>query len=66
MSNNSYRHFKKENPWRWKPVGEQPLDSPLTIRLTKEKKEQIKKVPGWQGLLRAYIDELIKSNIDGT
>lgn len=63
----SKRHqFEKGHPWRFKAEGEHPLNSPLTIRLTENQKEQIKKVPNWQGLLRDYIDELIENNIDCT
>ena len=58
--------FEKDNLWRYKAAGDEPLNSPLTIRLTKKQKEQIKKVPNWQGILRDYIDELIKDNIDCT
>ncbi|MEM1393910.1 MAG: hypothetical protein AAGG00_11590 [Cyanobacteria bacterium P01_H01_bin.150] len=58
--------FDKENPWRFKASGDKPLNSPLTIRLTEEQREQIKKIPGWQGLLREYIDKLITDNINGT
>lgn len=66
MPGDSYRYFKKGNQWEWKPEGEKTLDATVTLRLTKEQKEQVKKVPGWQGLLRNYIEELIKNNIDGT
>lgn len=66
MSTRSDGKFKKDNQWQFKRMGEKPLNSPLTIRLTEEQREQIKKLPGWQGLLRDYIDELIKNNVDGT
>lgn len=61
------RHeFEKENPWRFKAQGDEPLIAPLTIRLTEKQREKIKKVPGWQGLLRDYIDKIIESNIHST
>jgi hypothetical protein len=58
--------FKRNNPWRFKAEGEHSLNSPLTIRLTENQKEQIKKVPNWQGLLRDCINKLIENNIDCT
>ena len=58
--------FEKENPWRYTTNRKEPLKAPLTIRLTEKQREQIKKVPGWQELLRNYIDKLIEENVDCT
>ncbi|MGB3640828.1 MAG: hypothetical protein WBA39_25115 [Rivularia sp. (in: cyanobacteria)] len=65
MSAKFGKFFEKGNPWEWKQIGEQPLDTTITLRLTKEQKDKIKKVPGWQGLLRDYIQELT-SDVNGT
>ena len=58
--------FKKGHPWRYTTDREEPLTALLNLRITEKQKEKIKKVPGWQGLLRDCIDKIIEANIDCT
>ena len=58
--------FKKENSWRYTTDREEPLTSLLNLRITGKQKEQLKKVPAWQELLRNCIDKIIEENINCT
>ncbi|MEM7578918.1 MAG: hypothetical protein AAF316_03535 [Cyanobacteria bacterium P01_A01_bin.80] len=58
--------FRKDNSWRYTTDRQEPLTALLNLRITEKQKEQIKKVPNWQELLRDSIDTIIQNNIDCT
>lgn len=58
FSHMSTNKCSNDEYWKWKPVGDKPLDSVLTIRLTKEQKDKIKALPDWQERIRRFIDEI--------
>lgn len=57
---------KKEHTWRYTTDRIEPLTALLNIRVTEKQREQIKKNPGWQELLRNSIDDIITNNSDCT
>lgn len=52
--------FQKNNKLGAKPISDQPLDDrPICFKGRKGQKDELKKVPNWQALLRDYVDKLI-------